>query len=220
MNLFDNLYNLLLTIPINEAISYAGQDAGAREKGDEGESLFASILSRQWGRGFYNPNATEKEKRDAYQRYLNGDADWYQATMDQERLDHYDFGVREGERDVKYEVKSSKSDIVARALSRLKINDPRKGIFVELQGVTGRPGWVFGKADWIAFKNRDDTFTLWSLEHIRKEVISSGVMDAPIVGRIEDALYKKYQRYGKRDFVTILSADSVKAKGGKKTIFR
>jgi len=224
MNLYNTLYNYLLNCPtILEAISDIG-DKEAEEKGAATEKAFAKMLSRTFGRGYYIEKSRHRELEDAYKNFLEGNADWFQATNDQETLDHFDFGIRENNKITRIEVKGNKDKIISMALSkklRIKNADPGKGLFIELQGVTGRPGWVWGKADYVAFQNKDESsFTAWTLPAIRQLVVKKDLNNAPIATKIEDAVYARYQRPTKRDFVTIISTDEIKTFGGHKVIFR
>lgn len=75
---------------------------------------------------------------------------------------------------------------------------------MELKNVRGNPGWLFGKADYIAFEGEKD----WIVCR-RTDIIK--LIDSKVTNKSIDksrSLYTYYQRDGRQDIVVkVLSSD-------------
>ena len=92
------------------------------------------------------------------------------ATSKENILKHFDFAIEKDGKKHKVDVKGLKR------VSRSSKDRSKKYAWLELQGVTGYPGWLKGKADFFAVKheteeNRFDMYKRESLvDYVRKEV--------------------------------------------------
>ncbi len=74
-------------------------------------------------------------------------------------------------------------------------------IFVEFKNVAGYDGWLYGKADFIAFE-REDYFLIVSREALAK--LAEKLVDLNKKAT-RPTMYQSYTRTGRRDVVSILS---------------
>ena len=89
-------------------------------------------------------------------------------------------------------------------------------IWIELQNVNGKKGWIYGSADWIAFERIND-FVLINRNKLIN-LIESFKMPKELVSKASLAKYRLYQRKasGRKDLITqiemsrILEIDGVK----------
>lgn len=93
----------------------------------------------------------------------------------------------------------------AQKKNRRADNTPDYNInWVELKNVRGNPGWLFGKADYIAFEGEKD----WIVCR-RTDIIK--LIDSKVTNKSIDksrSLYTYYQRNGRQDIVVkVLSSD-------------
>ncbi|MCA2000438.1 MAG: hypothetical protein LDL51_01095 [Chloroflexi bacterium] len=109
---------------------------------------------------------------------------------------HWDFEIVKGAERFKVEVKSAKR--LRRADDELRT----EFVWVELKNVRGEVGWLFGKADLIAFETADSFLFVRRLDLLR--VVNSKVNLVAKVSRPLDALYKIYRREGRKDKLTLL----------------
>jgi len=84
-------------------------------------------------------------------------------------------------------------------------------IWVELQGVSGHPGWLFGDAQIIAFQ-MEKGFVLIRKRDLQK-LVEEKVDKTSFVDRPEQALYKQYRRRGRLDTLTLVEASEIKRLG-------
>ena len=111
------------------------------------------------------------------------------ASTDQNIFDHWD--VANG--DVKYDVKGMKK------LRRSDKTLTDRIHYVELKNVNGNNGWLYGKADYIAFETR----AYWVIVSLQKlqEFIEH---HSPMETSIEPQVYKLYNRNGRKDLMTVI----------------
>jgi hypothetical protein len=105
--------------------------------------------------------------------------------------DHWDYLIEKENLIFKVEVKSVK---------RIDRHDPNAQInyiWVELQNVRGKVGWLFGKADLIAFE-KDSAFIFVK----RLDLLALINKKVDLVAK--DALYKIYRRDRRKDKLTLL----------------
>jgi hypothetical protein len=124
---------------------------------------------------------------------LLADLEW--SGFKQDLYDHWDVkGVLTGAttESYRYDVKGMRRN------SRAGTIDPDI-TWIESKNTRGQPGWVHGKADYIAFEQPN----IWVivgrellLDFMRKKI------DPTFVDDVGDALYKLYQRKGRRDVIS------------------
>tara|TARA_R110000765_G_scaffold7963_4_gene26113 strand:+ start:117910 stop:118404 length:495 start_codon:yes stop_codon:yes gene_type:complete len=103
----------------------------------------------------------------------------------QDRLQHWDYKMSNGARvDVKAAKKKNRSDT----------NPDYSLIYVEFKGITGHAGWIYGKADLIAFEREFDFILIPRLLVVKlaETLVSSEFSRRP-------ELYKSYRRRNRPD---------------------
>lgn len=112
--------------------------------------------------------------------------------------DHIDIIWTYNNRTFTFDIKSAKKNRRADNTPDYNIN------WVELKNVRGNPGWLFGKADYIAFEGEKD----WIVCR-RTDIIK--LIDSKVTNKSIDksrSLYTYYQRNGRQDIVVkVLSSD-------------
>jgi len=118
------------------------------------------------------------------------------ASPEQDMTEHWDFLMYEND-----SRKSIKVDV--KGLKRASRDDDytqEDFHFIELQNVNGDTGWLFGKANMIAF----ETFRYWVFVEIGdlKSFIKKVLDKNNPVDNVHDCLYKPYRRKDRRDIIT------------------
>lgn len=128
------------------------------------------------------------------------------STVREDIYNHIDlFLIRNG--------KTHSFDIKAqKRVSRSNSNYSDEIIWIELKNVNGNSGWLYGKQDFIAFEQADCFIVVNRLSLV--DYIESFINnDLPYVNSSKDALYKLYQRNGRKDCITqIRTSDLYKLK--------
>lgn len=115
----------------------------------------------------------------------------------EEQISHVDFILDAPEWhhikvDVKARKKTSRRD--------KKFND--KWLWIEFKNVQGNEGWVYGKANFIAFERKED-FIIINRVTLRNWLGRSSVRwDLPTVKNAWEAKYRIYTRRGRKDQLT------------------
>lgn len=117
--------------------------------------------------------------------------------------DHYDYVISKEGQTFKVEVKSKKR------ISRSDGGTQDELIWVELHGVREKdPGWLFGKADLIAFELKS-SFRIVKRKDLLKRI--NELLDfSKYVDKPEDALYKQYSRPGRPDLLTMIKVEDLR----------
>ena len=91
-------------------------------------------------------------------------------------------------------------DVKARKkTSRRSDNYDDENVWIEFNNVRGKPGWLYGKADKIAFERAFD-FVLVDRESLKdycEATVSPALVASPF-----DAVYKSFQRNGRKDVIS------------------
>jgi hypothetical protein len=88
-------------------------------------------------------------------------------------------------------------------------------IYIELLNVTGKPGWVFGKASHVIFANTTRGTIIVPREALVTLVYSRcGSMKVESSWSRKPELYKYYRRKDRRDAVTLVTEDDILEFGG------
>ena len=109
---------------------------------------------------------------------------------------------------VDYVTDFGKIDVKARKRVARKDDDVQDDlVWLEFKNVQGKRGWVYGKADWIAFERLKDFVMVKraDLANMGENLCALG--DRVSVGR--EALYKGYQRMGRKDLLSIVKMSDV-----------
>jgi hypothetical protein len=126
------------------------------------------------------------------------------ATRDQDIYEHWDWQITNPKTrkvslvDVKGARKKSRSD------SNLDYNIT----WLELKNVRGKDGSLLGKADYIAFEQKDHFLIVRRSDLL--SWVKSKVTDQEFVQYSRDAKYRYYQRYGRQDLITMVVISDIK----------
>ena len=126
------------------------------------------------------------------------------ANNHQERIEHWDFLLTK-EKNLRVEVKSLKTFGVLHNGRMTK-----DFLLIEWKTVTGHDGWIYGKADLIAFERQDGFYLV-----PRKTLLDlAEKLCAEIwVDKRENMLYRQYQRKERKDIVSaILLSDVIETR--------
>lgn len=118
------------------------------------------------------------------------------SSKDENIDEHWDFQITKGEEHFKVEVKSAKR------IDRRDANAQIDYTWVELQNVRGKVGWLFGKADLIAFEKESIFIFIKRLDLLA--LVNKKVNLVAKVRDPKEALYKIYRRDGRKDKLTLL----------------
>jgi|TARA_E500000318_G_C3422437_1_gene157822 hypothetical protein len=124
--------------------------------------------------------------------------DYIHASREQDIFEHWDmkgilFDVTD--KSFKFDVKGIKRDTRHGNLNT-------KIVWTESKNVRGNPGWLYGKADYIAFEKTDEFVVVDRvilLNFMRNKIEDN---DNELVSNPHDALYKIYQRNGRKDKIS------------------
>ena len=145
--------------------------------------------SESWDRG----QAVEK----AFSTLLRQRDPKYRKANREEQFRHIDFFSYFGTIDVKAKKKINRSDS----------EEQEDLIWVEFLNVQGREGWLRGQTDIIAFE-RDNDFVLIK----RNYLLGMCQVRCDLSKRVtnsKDALYKGYQREGRKDLISIVKMSDI-----------
>lgn len=115
--------------------------------------------------------------------------------------EHWDFLIEKDKEFSKVEVKSKKR------INRGDKDEQIALIWVELRNVKGEPGWLFGKADLIAFEKEKSFILVKRLDLLA--LVNKKVNLVAKVRDPKDALYKIYTRAGRKDKLTLLPSKDI-----------
>ena len=110
---------------------------------------------------------------------------------------HIDFYLTKGDLKISFDVKGQK---------RKNRKDKEKSnqiIWIELQNVLGKKGWLYGKQDYIAFEFYE-YFIIVKTEHLKKYIQSIINFNLPYVQKPDLAYKRLYQRKNRKDLITII----------------
>ncbi len=116
--------------------------------------------------------------------------------------EHWDFEIRKDGYARKVEVKAMKRE------SRNDESLNQGWVWIEFRNVRGEVGWLFGKANWIAFETADsfliiDRHDLY--QHVRRTVDREAKVESA-----RDAKYKTYTRKGRPDQIAQIRLDDLR----------
>lgn len=132
-----------------------------------------------------------------FAKLLNKRADEARAADLMEQFSHVDYFSDIGSIDVKSRKRVARNDA--------DVQDDL--VWLEFKNVQGNLGWLYGEADWIAFERAEDFVMVkrHDLALMAEKLCDVGARVS--VGR--DALYKGYQRSGRKDLLSIVKMSDV-----------
>lgn len=147
------------------------------------------MCMNKWSDFYQEGLAKEKEFGDLLIKQFGGS--WVHADRHDDMYNHIDLIYTKKNQITKFDIKSMKK--VNR--KDAEVNDQIH--WIELQNVRGNPGWIYGKADYIAFELQNSWLIVKRTDII--DWIDKKVTDKTI-GKSKD-FYKYYQRWGRQDIV-------------------
>ncbi len=120
----------------------------------------------------------------------------FPATTKQDMHDHVDvlWKFDEEKSPAKIDVKGLKKD-------NRKDNRVNPDIhWIEFQNVNGKLGWLYGKADYIAFEDLNE-WIIVRRAHLA-EVMQNTVKNNSITHNVNESYYRYYEREGRKDIIT------------------
>lgn len=120
-----------------------------------------------------------------------------EASQKENIEDHYDYEISKDGQQLKVDVKSKKR------VSRKTSDVQDDFVWVEFRTVRNTNGWLFGKADLIAFENQN------GFKIVERKALVRLINKLVDVGGVkvkspEEALYKTYTRKGRPDQLTLI----------------
>lgn len=119
-----------------------------------------------------------------------------------EQISHIDFHIlnQKGEK-YTVDVKSRKK------IKRKDNNVDDEVIWIEFKNVQGKNGWIYGAANFIAFE-RENSFLIVSRPALAK--LCEKIVDlSQINANIKYPLYTGYQRYGRKDLLSLIKIEDI-----------
>ena len=126
------------------------------------------------------------------------------AEKEQDRKEHWDYALRKGNKSYLIEVKGLK-----RLNSKVRQDD--KLICIELMGVSGWPGWLYGQATHIAFLMKEG-FIFVERKALIKLIESLIHVDSPWIPTVpkkEPHIIYRRSQWGKRDKIVYITKDEL-----------
>jgi hypothetical protein len=143
-----------------------------------------------------------KKAEESFEDWLKDNNREYRPATTQEQYDHIDFVVFKLNKSVNIEVKATKKK------SRMDSHQNSQYIWIEFKNVRGDNGWLYGKADYIAFYKKDEN-SFYIID--RKELVKlcESICDDTKVTNPKEALYHKYTREGRKDVLSLIYFDDI-----------
>jgi hypothetical protein len=145
--------------------------------------------TKSWDRG----QKVEKE----FSRLLKQRDPNYQKANREDQFRHIDYHTSFGTIDVKAQKRISRSDST----------EQNELVWVEFLNVQGRDGWLKSAVDIIAFERADD-FLLVKRNYLYGLAKSICKLNQRVFAS-KDALYKGYQREGRKDLISIIKMSDI-----------
>lgn len=145
--------------------------------------------SESWNRG----QAVESE----FAKLMDARSLDYEEADRDGQFNHIDYYSSFGTIDVKAKKKLNRGDE----------KEQDEFVWLEFKNVQGKPGWLCGNTDIIAFERNND-FVLVK----RKSLLNMTLKKCDISKRVsysKDALYKGYTRKGRKDLITIVKMSDI-----------
>ena len=115
---------------------------------------------------------------------------------------HIDFHISKGDKSFTVDVKAMKR------VSRTDTNTSNESVWIEFHNVQGKNGWIYGEQDCIAFEFSDN-FIVVKRASLLNLVNSLIDYDLPYVISPKNAMYRLYQRKGRKDCISIIKKDDL-----------
>lgn len=94
-----------------------------------------------------------------------------------------------------------------RKISRSDKDYSTNSTWVELKNVNGKPGWLYGKSDYIAFINKNFTYLTKTSKLASK--VEKKIYGMKTVTRNPKKEYIPYQRFGRKDKIVLVPIEDI-----------
>lgn len=142
-------------------------------------------LEKEYIMGFLTEG---KKKEQAFASHFNNVV---YSTTQEDINEHWDVMV-DG---FKYDVKAIKK------INRADLEPNENYHYLEILNVNGKHGWVYGKADYIAFETKK-YWVIVSLKELQNFIAKNVIKT--YVSKADESLYRLYRRYGRKDCITMI----------------
>jgi len=158
----------------------------------------------------YDSNGSAQMGHDAEQSFekliTEYGREWEKSNFYQETREHWDYKVKDGE-------KESKVDIKAMKKFNRKDTEPRDDIvWIEFKNVNGNEGWLYGKADYIAFQIKEGFLMVNRKALVTRceELVgyTKEEINEEMAGDVKD-FYKLISRRNRKDVITIIKKEDL-----------
>jgi hypothetical protein len=126
-----------------------------------------------------------------------------ESTPNQDMFDHIDLFLKKSDKTFSFDVKAMKK------INRYDASSQDALVYVEFKNVNGNPGWLYGKADFIAFE-KTDSFCVVQRKGLASYCEQNVVRE--FVDYPRQALYKYYRRSGRKDLISLIEFDRIPKK--------
>jgi hypothetical protein len=141
-----------------------------------------------------------KNAEDSFVKILKNKNCFERKATKQEQFDHIDYFAKKNGIRISFDVKARKKK------SRNDSDVDDNLIWVEFKNVSGKNGWLYGKAICIAFERENDFVIVKRsllLNFCERKVKKKKVLFS------KDALYKQYTRDGRKDLLSIVRMEDI-----------
>lgn len=145
-----------------------------------------------------------KKAEDLFEEWLKKKHRKYRPATLEEQYQHIDFVIHSDKlnKNINIDVKGTKKK------SRIDFSTNSQYVWIEFKNVRGNEGWLYGKADYIAFYDEEnDKFYIVD----RKELAEfcEKKCDNKVVTNPKEALYHKYTREGRKDVISLFYLEDI-----------
>ena len=155
---------------------------------------------------YYQPELGAKAEADFYKLACKKYKKVVKSTLDQDRFDHVDFICK-----FNNNPKSPQKKIEVKSIKGFSKRHSKQSewLWVEFKNVSGKSGWLYGKADMIAFE-LEKHFLVVDRKDLAK-FSEKNCNLASLADKPENAKYTGYNRNNRKDLTSlVLTSDVIK----------
>jgi Holliday junction resolvase len=123
------------------------------------------------------------------------------ATFAEQVNKHVDFFAEKDGKITAFEIKARKKT------NRVDKEYDDLLLWIEFRSVAGRAGWIYGASDKLIFERLNDFVSIDRLKLV--EICESKCDLTSLVTSAKDALYRGYQRSGRRDIISMIKMTDI-----------
>ena len=158
-------------------------------------------LSQEIQNFYINGLKDENFVMEAVQKTLGGDCE--KSTQYEDRFQHIDFWWDSP--------KKGRIGIDVKGIKKKSRNDSEYDDtihWIEIKTVNGNDGWIYGKAEYIAFRTK--TQIIFVKNVVLQKLSEDKVMSKELVFKNPKECYVPYQRWGRKDVVYKIPTDDLR----------